>query len=125
MNGLVSEGSGENLFVVYKGQLLTSDLGSSVLAGITRASILTLARDFGIPVVEQPIPRELLYIADEVFFTGTAAEVTPIRSIDRITIKDGLAGPDHQAVGGGIFWHRVRPASGSIQLADAGQSCRR
>ena len=93
VNGLVSEGSGENLFVVYKGQLLTSDLGSSVLAGITRSSILTLARDFGIPVVEQPIPRELLYIADEVFFTGTAAEVTPIRSIDRITIKDGQAGP--------------------------------
>ena len=78
---------------MYKGQLLTSDLGSSVLAGITRSSILTLARDFGIPVVEQPIPRELLYIADEIFFTGTAAEVTPIRSIDRITIKDGRAGP--------------------------------
>ena len=93
VNGLVSEGSGENLFVVYKGQLLTSYLGSSVLAGITRASILTLARDFGIPVVEQPIPRELLYIADEVFFTGTAAEVTPIRSIDRVTVKDGIAGP--------------------------------
>jgi branched-chain amino acid aminotransferase len=93
VNGLVSEGSGENLFVVHKGQLLTADLGSSVLAGITRSSILTLARDFGIPVVEQPIPRELLYIADEVFFTGTAAEVTPIRSIDRITIQDGQAGP--------------------------------
>ena len=93
VNGLVSEGSGENLFVVHKGQLLTSFLGSSVLAGITRASILTLARDMGIPIVEQPIPRELLYIADEVFFTGTAAEVTPIRSIDRIQIKDGLAGP--------------------------------
>jgi branched-chain amino acid aminotransferase len=93
VNGLVSEGSGENLFVVYKGQLFTSFLGSSVLAGITRASILTLARDMGIPIVEQPIPRELLYIADEVFFTGTAAEVTPIRSIDRIQIKDGLAGP--------------------------------
>ena len=93
VNGYVSEGSGENLFVVHKGQLLTSSLGSSVLAGITRASILTLARDMGIPVVEQTIPRELLYIADEVFFTGTAAEVTPIRSIDRIVIKDGLAGP--------------------------------
>ncbi len=93
VNGLVSEGSGENLFLVYKGQLLTSYLGSSVLAGITRASILTLARDMGISVVEQPIPRELLYIADEVFFTGTAAEVTPIRSIDRILIKDGHAGP--------------------------------
>jgi branched-chain amino acid aminotransferase len=93
VNGLVSEGSGENLFLVYKGQLLTSHLGSSVLAGITRATILTLARDMGIPVVEQAIPRELLYIADEVFFTGTAAEVTPIRSIDRIVIKDGHTGP--------------------------------
>ncbi|MHB1857302.1 MAG: branched-chain amino acid transaminase [Acidobacteriaceae bacterium] len=93
VNGLVSEGSGENLFVVHRGQLLTSYLGSSVLAGITRASILTLARDMGIPVVEQPIPRELLYIADEVFFTGTAAEVTPVRSIDRVQIKDGVAGP--------------------------------
>lgn len=93
VNGLVSEGSGENLFVVHKGQLITSYLGSSVLAGITRASILTLARDMGIPIVEQPIPRELLYIADEVFFTGTAAEVTPIRSIDRIMIQDGLTGP--------------------------------
>ena len=93
VNGYVSEGSGENLFVVHKGQRLTSSLGSSVLAGITRSSILTLARDMGIPVVEQTIPRELLYIADEVFFTGTAAEVTPIRSIDRIRIKDGQAGP--------------------------------
>lgn len=93
VNGLVSEGSGENLFVVHRGQLLTSYLGSSVLAGITRASILTLARDMGIPVVEQPIPREMLYIADEVFFTGTAAEVTPVRSIDRVQIKDGVAGP--------------------------------
>lgn len=93
VSGFVSEGSGENLFLVCKGQLLTSDLGSSVLAGITRASILTLARDMGIPVVEQAIPRELLYIADEVFFTGTAAEVTPIRSVDRILVKDGRAGP--------------------------------
>ncbi|MGH9616630.1 MAG: branched-chain amino acid transaminase [Acidobacteriaceae bacterium] len=93
VNGLVSEGSGENLFIVHKGQLLTSSLGSSVLAGITRASVLTLAHDLGIPVVEQPILRELLYIADEVFFTGTAAEVTPIRSVDRILVKDGKAGP--------------------------------
>ncbi|MHB8303462.1 MAG: branched-chain amino acid transaminase [Acidobacteriaceae bacterium] len=93
VNGYVSEGPGENLFVVHRGQLLTSSLGNSVLAGITRASILTLARDMGIPVVEQTIPRELLYIADEVFFTGTAVEVTPVRSIDRIPIKDGQAGP--------------------------------
>lgn len=93
VNGFVSEGSGENVFVVHKGQLYTSTMANSVLTGITRASILTLARDLGIPVVEQSLPRELLYIADEVFFTGTAAEVTPIRSIDRILVKDGKTGP--------------------------------
>jgi len=93
VNGYVSEGSGENLFIVVRDQLLTPSLGSSVLSGITRASVMALARDLGIPVVEQPIPRELLYIADEVFFTGTAAEVTPIRSIDRILVKDGKSGP--------------------------------
>lgn len=103
VNGYVSEGSGENLFVVHKGQLLTSSLGSSVLAGITRASIITLARDMGIPVIEQAIPRELLYIADEVFFTGTAAEVTPIRSIDRILIKDGQTGPITQQLAAEYF----------------------
>lgn len=103
VNGFVSEGSGENLFLVHKGQLLTSDLGSSVLAGITRASIMTLARDLGIPVSEQPIPRELLYIADEVFFTGTAAEVTPIRSVDRILIKDGKTGPITQQLAAEFF----------------------
>ncbi len=103
VNGYVSEGSGENLFIVHKGQLLTASLGSSVLAGITRESVLTLARDLGIPVVEQTIPRELLYIADEVFFTGTAAEVTPIRSVDRILIKDGKAGPITKQIAAEFF----------------------
>ena len=93
VNGYLSEGSGENLFLIRNGVLYTTPLASSVLSGITRDSILTLARNFGIPVVEQQLPREMIYIADEVFFTGTAAEVTPIRSIDRIVIKDGLAGP--------------------------------
>jgi len=93
VNGYLSEGSGENLFVVRNGVLYTTPLANSVLSGITRDSVLTLARHFGIPVVEQALPRELLYIADEVFFTGTAAEVTPIRSVDRITIADGNAGP--------------------------------
>jgi branched-chain amino acid aminotransferase len=93
VSGYVSEGSGENLFVVSKGQLLTSPLSNSVLNGITRASIITLAREMGLPVLEQSIPREMLYIADELFFTGTAAEVTPIRSVDRIVIKDGHTGP--------------------------------
>src|SRR5437667_9787994 len=83
-NGYVSEGSGENIFLVRDGKLLTPPLGASVLPGITRDAVLTLARDLNIPIVETIIPRELLYIADEVFFTGTAAEITPIRSVDRI-----------------------------------------
>ena len=93
VNGYLSEGSGENLFVVRNGVVYTSPLANSVLSGITRDSVLTLARHFGIPVVEQALPRELLYIADEVFFTGTAAEVTPIRSVDRIPVADGKPGP--------------------------------
>src|SRR5579872_3606285 len=80
VNGYVSEGSGENLFIVRNGELVTAPLGNSVLPGITRSSILHLAQDLGITVVEQVIPREMLYISDEVFFTGTAAELTPIRS---------------------------------------------
>ncbi|HXS94397.1 MAG TPA: branched-chain amino acid transaminase [Candidatus Limnocylindrales bacterium] len=92
-SGYVSEGSGENIFVVRDGKLMTPPLGASVLPGITRDSVLTLARDLGIPTVETIIPREMLYIADEVFFTGTAAEITPIRSIDRITIGKGRRGP--------------------------------
>src|SRR5437879_2759099 len=83
-NGYVSEGSGENVFVVRNGTLQTAPLGNSVLPGITRDSILKLARELGIPVVEAGIPREMLYIAEEAFFTGTAAEVTPIRSVDRL-----------------------------------------
>lgn len=93
VNGYLSEGSGENLFLVRNGVIYTSPLANSVLSGITRDSVLTLARHLGIPVVEQAMPRELIYIADEVFFTGTAAEVTPIRSVDRITVADGNPGP--------------------------------
>src|SRR6266536_4184963 len=91
--GYVSEGSGENIFVVRDGKIHTPPLGASVLPGITRDSVLTLARGLGIPVVEAIIPRELLYIADEVFFSGTAAEITPIRSIDRISVGKGRRGP--------------------------------
>jgi branched-chain amino acid aminotransferase len=91
--GYISEGSGENIFVVRDGKILTPPLGASVLPGITRDSILTLARELGIPVVETLVPRELLYIADEVFFTGTAAEITPIRSVDRIPVGKGRRGP--------------------------------
>jgi len=92
-NGYVSEGSGENVFIVRNGVLQTAPLGNSVLPGITRDSILTLARELGIPVSEAGIPREMLYIADEAFFTGTAAEVTPIRSVDRIPVGKGNVGP--------------------------------
>jgi branched-chain amino acid aminotransferase len=91
--GYVSEGSGENIFVVRDGKIHTPPLGASVLPGITRDAILTLARELEIPVVETIIPREMLYIADEVFFSGTAAEITPIRSIDKITIGKGSRGP--------------------------------
>ncbi len=97
-NGYVSEGSGENVFVVRDGKILTPPLGASVLPGITRDTILTLARAMGIPVVETIIPRELLYIADEVFFSGTAAEITPIRSVDRITVGKGRRGPVAEAL---------------------------
>jgi branched-chain amino acid aminotransferase len=92
-NGYVSEGSGENIFVVRDGKIHTPPLGASVLPGITRDSVLTLARELDIPLVETIIPREMLYIADEVFFSGTAAEITPIRSIDRIPIGKGRRGP--------------------------------
>jgi branched-chain amino acid aminotransferase len=97
-NGFVSEGSGENLFIVKNGVLQTAPLGNSVLPGITRDSILTIARDLGVPIVEQVIPRELLYLADEAFFTGTAAEVTPIRSVDKISVGKGVTGPITKAV---------------------------
>jgi branched-chain amino acid aminotransferase len=102
-NGYLSEGSGENLFLVRNGVLHTSPLANSVLNGITRDSIMVLARQKGIPVVEQPMPRELLYICDEAFFTGTAAEVTHLRSVDRILIGDGTMGPITRALHGTFF----------------------
>lgn len=91
--GLVSEGSGENVFVVKNGILLTPLLDGTELWGITRDTVLTLARELEIPVREQPIPRELLYVADEIFLTGTAAELTPVRSVDRIPVGNGARGP--------------------------------
>lgn len=97
-SGYVSEGSGENVFVIRNEKLLTPPLGASVLPGITRDTIVKLAEALGIPVVETIIPREMLYIADEVFFSGTAAEVTPIRSVDRIVIGDGRCGPITQRI---------------------------
>lgn len=91
--GYVSEGSGENIFVIRDGKILTPPLGASVLPGITRDTIVKIAAQLNIPVVETIIPRELLYIADEIFFSGTAAEVTPIRSVDRIVVGAGHRGP--------------------------------
>ncbi|RSL17763.1 branched chain amino acid aminotransferase [Edaphobacter aggregans] len=93
VNGYLSEGSGENLFIVRGGVLYTTPLANSVLNGITRSSVITLAKQLGIEVVEQALPRELLYICDEAFFTGTAAEVTHLRSVDRILVGDGTMGP--------------------------------
>ena len=102
-NGYLSEGSGENLFLVRGGVLYTSPLANSVLNGITRSSVLTLARQLGIEVVEQALPRELLYICDEAFFTGTAAEVTHLRSVDRILVGDGTMGPVTTAIHKAFF----------------------
>ncbi len=91
--GYVSEGSGESIFIIRDGVIHTPSLASVILPGITRSSVITLAEEMGYIVKEDLIPRELLYIADEVFFTGTAAEVSPIRSIDGIQIGSGKRGP--------------------------------
>lgn len=91
--GMVSEGSGENLFLVRDGKLLTSPLSSGILNGITRDSVARIAADLGYEVVEQTMQREMLYIADEMFFSGTAAEITPIRSVDHIPVGNGRPGP--------------------------------
>ena len=93
VDGYLSEGSGENLFIVKNGVIYTPPTGLSVLPGITRDSVITLARERGYTIEEKLIPREALYIADELFFTGTAAEVTPIRSVDHIKIGSGSRGP--------------------------------
>ena len=91
--GFVSEGAGENLFLVRDGTLYTPPVSSSILSGLTRDLVLELSRSIGVTVVEQNIPREMLYIADEVFLTGTAAEITPVRSVDRIDVGEGARGP--------------------------------
>jgi len=93
VNGYVSEGSGENVFLALNGTLITPPLANSPLPGITRHTVMTICRELNIPVVEQIIPREMLYIANELFFCGTAVEITPIRSVDRIPIGDGMRGP--------------------------------
>jgi branched-chain amino acid aminotransferase len=92
-NGYVSEGSGENIFLIRKGIVLTPPLSASVLPGITRNTVINICKELGYEVREVMVPRETLYIAEEVFFTGTAAEITPIRSVDRIKIGSGKRGP--------------------------------
>jgi branched-chain amino acid aminotransferase len=96
--GNLSEGSGQNVFAVRDGIIYTTPIGNSVLAGITRDSVITLARDLGFDVREQVLPREFLYIADEVFFVGTAVEVTPIKSVDRVKVGRGRRGPVTEAL---------------------------
>jgi len=96
--GNLSEGSGQNLFIVREGIISTPPIGNSVLWGITRDSVITIARDLGFEVREQTLPRETLYIADEVFFVGTAVEVTPIRSVDRVKVGRGRRGPITEAI---------------------------
>jgi branched-chain amino acid aminotransferase len=103
VHGWLSEGSGENLFVVYRGELYTSPLAASILGGITRDTVLVLARELGIPVREEFMPRELLYAADEAFFSGTAVEITPITSVDRIAVGDGQRGPLTRAIQKAFF----------------------
>jgi branched-chain amino acid aminotransferase len=93
VQGFVSEGSGENIFVVRNGKIHTPPLHATILPGITRDTVIRLARDLGYEVDETMMLREMLYLADEVFFTGTAAEITPIRSIDKITVGSGKPGP--------------------------------
>ena len=92
-NGYISEGSGENIFVIHKNMILTPPLSASILPGLTRDSVIYIFNDLGYDVHQVMIPRETLYIADEAFFTGTAAEITPIRTVDKIQIGSGKRGP--------------------------------
>ncbi|MFC5741506.1 branched-chain amino acid transaminase [Dyella tabacisoli] len=102
-NGLLSEGAGENVFVVKRGKLLTPPASAGILAGITRETVMMLAADLGIPVEERELPREALYSADEVFMTGTAAEITPVRSVDRKPVGAGKPGPITQTLRQAFF----------------------
>src|SRR5262245_11951755 len=126
-DGTVSEGAGENLFVVKDGVLYTPALAHSALAGITRDSVIRLARDKGIEVRECAVPRELLYIADELFMTGTAAEIRPIRSVDRLTVGAGKRGPITESLQDAFFglfngrtqdkWNWLDPVDMSARIA--------
>ena len=121
-NGLLSEGAGENLFLVKKGKLLTPPTSAGILAGITRDSVIALAADLGLPVEERELPREALYSADEIFMTGTAAEITPVRSVDRKTVGAGRPGPITRALQDaffGLFDGRTEDRRGWLDYVDA------
>jgi branched-chain amino acid aminotransferase len=121
-DGAVSEGAGENLFLIRDGVIYTPGLGNSILHGITRDTIMTLARAHGFEVREQTIPRELLYLADEIFLTGTAAEITPVRSVDRIAIGAGKRGPITEALQAaffGLFSGKTPDKWGWLERCDA------
>ena len=120
-DGTVSEGAGENLFVIRDGIILTPGLSHSVLSGITRDTVMRLARNLGYEVRESSIPREMLYIADEIFMTGTAAEVTPVRSVDRLEVGSGKRGPITHAIQKaffGLFTGETPDPHGWLQLVD-------
>jgi branched-chain amino acid aminotransferase len=127
--GLLSEGAGENLFVVHKGKIFTPPSASSILCGITRDSVLTLARELGYEICEQALPREMLYFADEVFMTGTAAEVTPVRSVDRKPVGEGKPGPITRALQDAFFglfdgrtldrWNWLTPIRAAVPAQEA------
>ncbi len=122
VDGNVSEGAGENLFLIRDGIIYTPALANSILQGITRDTVVTLAREHGFEVREQALPRELLYLADEIFLTGTAAEITPVRSVDRITIGSGRRGPITEALQAaffGLFTGKTPDKWGWLERCDA------
>jgi branched-chain amino acid aminotransferase len=124
-DGTVSEGAGENLFIIKRGKVYTPPAAAAILTGITRDTIITLAKEAGIDVIEQSIPREMLYIADEMFMTGTAAEVTPVRSVDRIVIGSGKRGDitrDLQERFFGLFNGKTKDKWGWLEPLTAGDA---
>lgn len=121
-DGLVSEGAGENLFLVRGGIIYTPPAASCILAGITRDTVIELAAQLGLEIREQAIPREMLYVADELFFTGTAAEITPIRSVDRVEIGPGRRGPVTERLQNaffGLFTGETEDRRGWLEALDA------
>jgi branched-chain amino acid aminotransferase len=120
-DGLVSEGAGENLFLIRDGVIHTPTIAASILGGLTRDTVMRLARERGLEVRETPIPREMLYLADELFFTGTAAEITPVRSVDRIKIGSGKRGPVTESLQKaffGLFEGRTPDKWGWLEYVD-------